>query len=292
MPHALARTDETAARVHAACAVCQADDAAPFHEESGFTMVRCRRCGFCYVDPRPPAGHRAEHHHDYLPADPAAVDAWRRMMAPVIARSVALVAARRPPPAQACDVGCGYGFFLDALRARGYQVTGCEVGAPGLAECARRGLAVRATLLEDADWPAGAFDVVSAFYVIEHVFDPRAFLSACRRLLRPGGLLVLRWPHSTPLVRVTRPFADLKLYDLPSHLQDFAPRTLARLLAATGFAEVRHHVGGATRPAAWHARVAAAAGGWLGELLATVSGGRWLLPGVSKTTTALAAEEL
>ena len=288
MPHALARTDESAARVHVACAVCGADDAAPFHQESGFTMVRCRGCGFCYVAPRPPPAHRADHHHDYLPADEAAVDGWRRMMAPVTARSVTLVAARRPPPGRACDVGCGYGFFLDALRARGYEVTGCEVGAPALAHCARLGLAVRATLLEDADWPAGAFDVVSAFYVIEHVFDPRAFLQACRRLLRPGGLLMLRWPHSTPLVRLTRPFVDLRLYDLPSHLQDFAPRTLARLLGATGFTDVRHHVGGYTRPVAIHARVAAAAGAALGSLLAAATGGRWLLPGISKTTTATA----
>jgi SAM-dependent methyltransferase len=289
MAHALARTDESAPRVAVACAVCGLDDAAPFHRESGFTMVRCRGCGFCYVNPRPPPEHRADHHHDYLPSDPAAVAAWQRLMAPVIERSVALVAAAVPPPARACDVGCGYGFFLDALRARGYAVEGCEVGAPGLAECRRLGLDVRSALLEAAEWPAGRFDVVSAFYVIEHVYDPRAFLAHCRRLLRPGGLLVLRWPHSTPLVRLTRPFADLRLYDLPSHLQDFAPATMARLLRGTGFDDVRHHVGGFTRPAAWHARAAAAAGGWLGDLLATASDGRWLLPGASKTTTARAA---
>lgn len=289
MPHALARTDDAGARVAVACAVCGADDASPFHREAGFTMVRCLRCDFRYVNPRPPPAHRANHHHDYLPADPGAIDAWGDMMAPVIKRSVALVAGECPPPARVCDVGCGYGFFLEALRARGYAAAGCEVGAPGLAECARRGLEVRATLLEDADWPAAHFDVVSAFYVIEHVFDPRAFLQACHRLLRPGGLLVLRWPHSTPLVRLTRPFVDLRLYDLPSHLQDFAPRTLARLLGEVGFARVRHHVGGFTRPAAWHARVASAAGGWIGEVLATVSGGRWLLPGISKTTTARAS---
>jgi SAM-dependent methyltransferase len=157
-----------------------------------------------------------------------------------------------------------------------------------LAECRRRKLDVRPTLLESADLEAGSVDVCTAFYVIEHVFDPRSFLEACRAVLRPGGLLVLRWPHSTPLVRLTRPLADLKLYDLPSHLQDFGPATLGRLLRSTGFADVRHHIGGFTRPPAWYARAAAAAGGWLGALLAAASGGRWLLPGVSKTTTARA----
>ncbi|MHC5018764.1 MAG: class I SAM-dependent methyltransferase, partial [Planctomycetota bacterium] len=226
MAHALGRIDERDARVTVPCAVCGARSAEPFHTESGFVMARCRDCGFLYVNPRPPAGHRADHHHDYLPASPEAVAAWRRMMDVVRARSVAMIRARIAPPARVLDVGCGFGFFLDAMRGAGYTPVGLEVGAPGLAECRRLELDVRPSLLEEAGLEPASFDVVTAFYVIEHVYDPAAFVRDCARLLRPGGLLLLRWPHSTPLVRLTRGFTDLKLYDLPSHLQDFAPATM------------------------------------------------------------------
>lgn len=288
MAHALGRTDEQDARIAVPCAVCGSGESQPVHTESGFVMVRCRDCGFHFVNPRPPAGHRADHHHDYLPASPEAVAAWRRMMDRVRARSVALIRARVAPPARVLDVGCGFGFFLDAMREAGYGVTGVEVGAPGLAHCRALGLDVRDAMLEQAELEPGSFDVVTAFYVIEHVHDPAAFVQGLRRLLRPGGLLLLRWPHSTPLVRWTRGFTDLKLYDLPSHLQDFAPDTMTRLLSGAGFTGIRHTVGGFTRPAGPLARWAAAVGGVLADGMERLSGGRWLLPGVSKSTLALA----
>jgi SAM-dependent methyltransferase len=288
MAHALGRTDEQDARVVVACAVCGSVASEPFHAESGFVMARCRDCGFHFVNPRPPAGHRADHHHDYLPASRAAVEAWRRMMDVVRGRSVAMIRARVAPPARVLDVGCGFGFFLEAMRTAGYDTLGLEVGAPGLAECRRLGLEVQASMLEEAGLESAAFDVVTSFYVIEHVHDPAAFVCELRRLLAPGGLLLLRWPHSTPLVRLTRGYTDLKLYDLPSHLQDFAPDTMTRLLTQAGFTDIRHTVGGFTRPVAPLARWAAAIGGVVADGLERVSGGRWLLPGVSKSTLASA----
>ncbi|MEW6268747.1 MAG: hypothetical protein AB1689_05550, partial [Thermodesulfobacteriota bacterium] len=38
---------------HVACAVCGADDPVQLFEKHGFSIVRCRPCGFAYVDPRP-----------------------------------------------------------------------------------------------------------------------------------------------------------------------------------------------------------------------------------------------
>ena len=50
---------------------------------------------------------------------------------------------------------------------------------------------------QTADFDTDGFDAVTMSHVIEHVPDPVAFLDKCRRVLRPGGRLVL----STPNVR-------------------------------------------------------------------------------------------
>jgi SAM-dependent methyltransferase len=149
------------------------------------------------------------------------------------------------------------------------------------------GLEVSDQPLPRADWPDGCYDVITLFYVIEHLPDPMAVLKEAHRLLRPGGLLFLRWPHTAPIVKLLRPWAErLKLYQAPSHLFDFSPRTLYKILDRTGFHEIRTTVCGWTKPTTRGAQLAAWIFGSLGEKLAKISGDSLLLPGVSKTTLA------
>ncbi|MFZ4431577.1 MAG: methyltransferase domain-containing protein [Microthrixaceae bacterium] len=51
--------------------------------------------------------------------------------------------------------------------------------------------------LDVTPWPfdAGQFQEVKAQHLFEHVADPVAFMAECWRVLRPGGLLLLRVPH-------------------------------------------------------------------------------------------------
>jgi hypothetical protein len=113
-------------------------------------------------------------------------------------------------------------------------------------------------------------------------------LAEVLRLLRPGGLVLLRWPHTAPLVRLLRPWAEsLKLYQAPSHLFDFAPRSMTILLNDLGFQRIETTIGGWTRPENRVARLAAAVFGRIAAGLDELSHGHWLLPGVSKTTLAL-----
>jgi SAM-dependent methyltransferase len=271
------------------CALCKGSPCVPVIREGAWQYYRCRCCGVVFLDPQPSDLFLIEHYQRYLPAEAPGVESWRRMMRLVITRSAALIEERFPSPGRLLDVGCGYGFFLEAMERRGWRVEGIEIAATGR-EYARRalGLEVSPQPLPRADWPAARFDVVTLFYVIEHLADPRAVLTEVRRLLRPGGLLLLRWPHTTPLARLLRPWAAcLKLYQAPSHLFDFAPRTLTGLLMELGFQEIHTTIGGWTQPENRGARLAATVFGRLAELLASTSHGCWLLPGVSKTTLAV-----
>lgn len=91
------------------------------------------------------------------------------------------------------DVGCYDRALIERVAGR---VAGA-VGIDPLAEPAAEGAVriVRGRFPEDLDAPDGAFDCITALAVLEHVPSPEAFAAACRRLLRPGGRVVLTVPH-------------------------------------------------------------------------------------------------
>lgn len=100
------------------------------------------------------------------------------------------------------DVGCGSGLLLEALDGsadltrRGWHLHGVDYSEYAL-ECASR-LPYdfrRCNLEEGIPLDDGSVDVVCAGEVIEHVYSPDRLLQECRRVLRPGGHLLLTTPN-------------------------------------------------------------------------------------------------
>jgi 2-polyprenyl-3-methyl-5-hydroxy-6-metoxy-1,4-benzoquinol methylase len=198
-----------------------------------FEVVRCRSCGHAYVAPRPTrATIRAFYPPDYschgLPPAPR-VERWYYR---------GFRALPLPAGARVLDVGCGGGRYLAHLRAQGFAAEGSEVDAT-LAETLARehGFVVHRGELPELPLEAGAYDAVTLWWVLEHTHDPLATLRAAARLLRPDGLLVVSVQNFESLGR--RLFGRYWHHlDLPGHLQQFSPSTLARALAASGFERV------------------------------------------------------
>ena len=95
-------------------------------------------------------------------------------------------------------------------------------------------MTVHADLRRLQDFPDRCFDVVTMWHVIEHLADPLNTLSTVQRVLKPGGLLMLRTPNAASW--------EARLFrgcwygvDAPRHLHLFSPDTLARCLAQAGF---------------------------------------------------------
>ena len=94
------------------------------------------------------------------------------------------------------DLGCGNGRFLALMRDAGWDVRGVEPD-PAAAKVAQEqfGIPVIVGPLEDARLPAESFDAITLSHVVEHVYDPIALLSECRRLLKPKGRAVIVTPN-------------------------------------------------------------------------------------------------
>jgi SAM-dependent methyltransferase len=190
-------------------------------------------------------------------------------------------------PGRLLDIGCGFGDFVAAMRTRGWHAEGLDPSRKAVGAAVGIGLPVRLGTLECVDPAAGRYDAVTMFYVLEHLPDPIGALRKAYDLLAPAGTLLLRVPDTTPIVRMLSPFGfGASLYDIPYHLYDFSPTVLRKMLLKAGFENIRTFPGEPTRPSRSGPWVVALLFGTLAKGFYTVSGGRFLFPGVSKTTIA------
>lgn len=140
--------------------------------------------------------------------------------------------------ARALDVGCGVGYYVRALRDLGWRAWGVE-RSPDRA--ARANIIGRGTLVADAhDLPfsAATFDALFLWHVLEHLSAPLEGVREARRLLVPGGILLIEVPNLRSLqARVFGPRWLHLAWDV--HYWHFTARHLYLLLEKAGFTRVR-----------------------------------------------------
>jgi 2-polyprenyl-3-methyl-5-hydroxy-6-metoxy-1,4-benzoquinol methylase len=269
------------------CPLCQRSAGDLLHSEGSFRMVRCPLCQFIFLNPRPTLESLHSFYQSYLPEEEISIASWERMTKPVFSRAARLLKRHRQE-GRLLDIGTGFGFFPAEMRKRGWEASGVEISQKAT-DYARNalGLTIYPGPLEKINLPAHSFDAVTGFYVIEHLSDPVSFLKECFRILKPGGLLLLRYPHTTPIKNFLKIFGRKnRLYDLPAHLSDFSPKMIQKCLEKAGFEKCRHRIGGYTLPGDLKKRTASVLFGGFSEMLFYLSFGKILFPGVSKTILA------
>jgi len=158
---------------------------------------------------------------------------WKRISNPYEDRWHRILRERARAGATMLDVGCGVGNLLQRAKEWGFAVTGIEPG-PGAIVARSRGFQVIRSNFEDSNLAAESFDVVVLNHVIEHLQDPASALSIVGRLLRPGGLLMIRTPVADSLA--ARMFGSYWVQlDVPRHLVVFSSVALRLLVASAGF---------------------------------------------------------
>lgn len=149
------------------------------------------------------------------------------------------------------DVGCGDGRLAPLIRERGAVYAGVDVSESAVRLCREKGLDVRqCDTTQIWPFPDDAFDAVTIFEVLEHLFRPDLCLAEARRVVRDGGLVIGSVPNAavlpnrllfaggifnpggSPATSLRRPWQD-------AHIRFFTRSTLERLLRAEiGMADV------------------------------------------------------
>ncbi len=237
-----------------------------------FPLVRCGRCDLVYISPRPPFERILEYYPSTyysfqarvrLPSAATQPNSLQRVFLAAqgyghnrpgrLARALSwafgmvrpdqLRVAFRPVPrwrsgGRLLDVGCGAGIYLSEMRKLGWTVEGVDVSAPACAAAFEEfGIRPYCGTVQDAPFAEASFDVVTFWETLEHVPDPLPTLKRCGALLAPGGRLIGSVPNYRSVYAGWFGPAYFHL-DLPRHLFHYSAGSLARVLRASGFADV------------------------------------------------------
>jgi 2-polyprenyl-3-methyl-5-hydroxy-6-metoxy-1,4-benzoquinol methylase len=232
------------------CILCGSDHASLLSVQSTWPVVRCTGCGLVYLSERPAENALTELYNESYYEDGdvgysgyiSTFDEHREQFMNIFEKRhrdlLHNVSGKR-----LLEIGCAYGFLLDFLRKKGWEVTGVEI-SPLSSSYARNelGLNVLTGSVETAEFEKHSFDVILLLDVLEHLHRPFDVLERIRELLAPGGILVVQCPWelyhweevAEAILKGVRP-GTIEPDAVPAHLYFFQPRTLEEVLKKGGF---------------------------------------------------------
>jgi len=155
-------------------------------------------------------------------------------------RFYALIVKRYRKSGKLLEIGCGLGHMLARLEDS-FETYGIDVADYAL-EQAKKGAPKtqfrRMAAEQIGEFGDGAFDIIVALHVFEHVERPEEIAAICANALRPGGLLVMATPNmASPWVK--RKGQEWYGFTDPTHISMHRPETWYRMLGDAGFRTVR-----------------------------------------------------
>jgi 2-polyprenyl-3-methyl-5-hydroxy-6-metoxy-1,4-benzoquinol methylase len=229
--------------VAVSCTACGESGGTAAFEKFGFEFRVCPRCRTIYMSPRPSEALMADyyaHSENYVywakhifPASEAS--RREKIHKPWLERIVNYCQRFGVPRGTLVEVGPGFGTFASVATESGqFRRVLVVEPTPGMAAaCRERGVVVVPRRVEEVSDEIDGADVLVAFEVIEHLFEPRRFIAQCARLLRPGGLLVISCPNGQGF-DIAMLGARALAVDA-EHVNLFNPESLSGLLQRSGF---------------------------------------------------------
>jgi 2-polyprenyl-3-methyl-5-hydroxy-6-metoxy-1,4-benzoquinol methylase len=210
------------------------------------SLWRCLDCGLRFIFPRPqPEALKAVYSEEYYTSSNSSEQGYsdysgdRPNILRTFRRRVKELQRVHPGKARSLDVGCAYGYFLEAASEVGWDAYGIDISRHAT-EQGRESLGDRVwegDFLEE-ELPVERYDIITMWDYLEHVHDPKANLAKACGLLADGGILALATPDVGSLP--SKAFGHRWMgYKLDEHLVYFSRSTIRRLLEEAGFRVLR-----------------------------------------------------
>lgn len=233
----------TAPRTEAVpCPLCSSSDRKVVYAQfSPFVIVRCRRCKFFYLSPRPTADTLLAMYRDdgYFAGSGPGYTSYEEQAEArrvTFARLMQTLSAHGLTGGSLLDIGCGFGYLLDQAQGLFHTRVGIDFSPRAVDHAAR--FSDRAYVGGLEALPSGErFDCVIASHVIEHLSNPKTFLLEVLDRLTPGGALVVGTPDMGSFWRrlMGHRWPSFKV---PEHVLFFDRHSLTTILQAVGLVDI------------------------------------------------------
>jgi SAM-dependent methyltransferase len=225
------------------CSFCGSPEYSLYDSVDEWRIVRCKRCGFYFTNPRPtieslPSFYDMSYFRDddeirfgFFNQDGEP----RSLSAHEYKQRIADIESYVEKRGCLLELGAAVGEFLSVMSSRGWKVEGVEVSRDAV-EVAKRNHAVDIFCgnLEQFE-SSKTYDVVCMYHSLEHTPNPAYVIDRAYELLKPGGIIVIEVPNLKGFDSRINRERKLSSYDLPRHLSHFTPAILSNKLQRTGF---------------------------------------------------------
>lgn len=218
------------------CKLCSSLEIHPYCCKDAINVVRCLSCGLIYADYTPEINALKDHYSKkYFEAYVKTVSFHTKRRFEKRIREIRKI----KPSGTLLDVGAGVGIFLKAAADKGYETKGVELST-WACEYAQSNFRIDIYNgdMSGAGFAPGSFDIITLWHILEHVSDPRAFLSNINWLLKENGLLALELPNIGSRMAIISG-ANWELMAPKEHLFYFTFKTLEQLLSDVGFGVIK-----------------------------------------------------
>lgn len=229
-----------------ACPVCKNNGFSDFltckdytASKESFNLVTCNACKFVFTNPRPKQDeigryYQVENYISHTGTQTGLVNKLYHFARKFTLKQKLKLVNSLSKKGSLLDIGCGTGNFLQVVKNDDWKVTGVE---PDLAA---RKLAIETcgeNIHEEAflnQENINKYDIITMWHVLEHVHELDKRLQQLKKLLQPGGRLIVAVPNCA-----SKDAAHYKAfwgaYDVPRHLYHFTPKDIKKLFESNLF---------------------------------------------------------
>jgi SAM-dependent methyltransferase len=221
------------------CALCNLDVTESFAKDRCYNLVKCKRCGLVYINPRPKQEQLDKVYNMPVETGKGSMDhvgySDLAYLHKLRAKKSLEVIQKYKKRGRILDIGCASGFFLNFAKQYGFEPYGIDI-SKAFCSFAEKNfkLDVFCGTLIERRFPYEYFDVITMFDVLSHLSAPVEELKEINRILRKEGLLLIETGNRGEVnAKIVERFGDV--WGSPSHLYHFGTKTLLKLLESTGF---------------------------------------------------------
>lgn len=228
------------------CIICDCEDMFEIKDKlrdsNDHKVFKCIKCGQVQINPIPTIDEDRSYYNNNSQAKTVFNSVNMKVMklktAADVNRRFEIFKDRINKNMKLLEVGCGYGFFVEYLKNKGYNIEGIEISNSrreyGIKELGCEIHDINLLSKDVSDSQNEKYDTIFLFHVLEHISEPEKFLNNIKKMLKKEGTLIIEVPNLDDHM-LLRSEEYRNFYFQRAHITYFDKLTLTNLMIKSGY---------------------------------------------------------